>query len=140
MTFGLVFDLFLRVRIAGRAPIGHDVSMNNDKSIPLADAHVLVRGPANGPMLNPLTPGEVLSLGRAPGNTIVLHDERASRNHAEIRVNDDGKWVIHDLKSRNGTTVGANEITSEHTLIDGDTIQIGSITILYLRGTSTIVI
>ena len=108
--------------------------MNNDKSIPLADAHVLVRDPANGPMLNPLTPGEVLSLGRAPGNTIVLHDERASRNHAEIRVNDDGKWVIHDLKSRNGTTVGANEITSEHTLIDGDTIQIGSITILYCEG------
>ncbi|MDO7682938.1 MAG: sigma 54-interacting transcriptional regulator [Pirellulales bacterium] len=108
--------------------------MNNDKSTPLADAHVLVRDPANGPMLTPLTPGDVLSLGRAPGNTIVLHDERASRNHAEIRVNEDGKWVIQDLKSRNGTTVGANEITSEHTLIDGDTIQIGSITILFSEG------
>ena len=108
--------------------------MNNDKSTPLADAHVLVRDPANGPMLTPLTPGDVLSLGRAPGNTIVLHDERASRNHAEIRINEDGKWFIQDLKSRNGTTVGANEITSEHTLIDGDTIQIGSITILFSEG------
>ena len=48
--------------------------MNNDKSTPLADAHILVRDPANGPMLNPLTLGDILSLGRAPGNTIVLHD------------------------------------------------------------------
>jgi hypothetical protein len=64
----------------------------------------------------------------------VLHDERASRNHAEIRSNGDGKWSIHDLKSRNGTTVGDQEITSEHTLIDGDMIQIGSITILFCEG------
>ena len=108
--------------------------MNNNNSTLPADAHVLVRDPANGPLLTPLTPGEVLSLGRAPGNTIVLHDERASRNHAEIRSNSDGKWSIHDLKSRNGTTVGDQEITSEHTLIDGDMIQIGSITILFCEG------
>ena len=108
--------------------------MNNNNSTLPADAHVLVRDPANGPLLTPLTPGEVLSLGRAPGNTIVLHDERASRNHAEIRSNSDGKWSSHDLKSRNGTTVGDQEITSEHTLIDGDMIQIGSITILFCEG------
>ena len=108
--------------------------MNNDKSTSPANAHVLVRDPANGPMLNPLTLGDILSLGRAPGNTIVLHDERASRNHAEIRVNEDGKWDVRDLKSRNGTTVNGNEITSEHTLTDGDTIQIGSTTILFCEG------
>ena len=108
--------------------------MNTGKSTSPANAHVLVRDPANGPMLNPLTLGDILSLGRAPGNTIVLHDERASRNHAEIRVNEDGKWDVRDLKSRNGTMVNGNEITSEHTLTDGDTIQIGSTTILFCEG------
>ena len=110
-------------------------SMNNNNSTLPADAHILVRDPANGPLLTPLTPGEVLSLGRAPGNTIVLHDERASRNHAEIRINGNGKWSIHDLESRNGTTVGDQELKAEHTLIDGDMIQIGAITILFCEGT-----
>ena len=57
---------------------------------------------------------------------------RASRNHAEIRINGNGQWSIHDLESRNGTTVGDQELTAEHTLIDGDMIQIGAITILFL--------
>ena len=137
MDVWAVLDCDYCLFITRRALTDHDASMNNDKSTSPANAHVLVRDPANGPMLNPLTLGDILSLGRAPGNTIVLHDERASRNHAEIRVNEDGKWDVRDLKSRNGTTVNGNEITSEHTLTDGDTIQIGSTTILFCERTTS---
>ena len=47
-------------------------------------AHILVHDPVIGRSVFHLVDGERLTLGRAPTNTIVIHDERASRFHAEI--------------------------------------------------------
>jgi hypothetical protein len=83
------------------------------------------------------TPGKVfaltterVSLGRLPESDILLSDPGASRRHAEIR-HDDGRWVIVDLGSTNGTMV--NEATvGERQLADGDRITIGH-TVLEFR-------
>ena len=109
-------------------------SMDPDKSPAATAAHILIRDPASGPLLIRLTPGETVTLGRAPGNGVVLHDERASRSHAELRCAADGQWIIHDLKSRNGTRVGDADVNGEQVLVDGDIIAIGAIEILYYEG------
>ncbi|MEE6147538.1 DUF3662 and FHA domain-containing protein [Olsenella sp. YH-ols2223] len=65
---------------------------------------------------------------RVPGG-IVLHDPNVSRRHAEI-VYDNGEWVIHDLKSTNGTLV--NDIDVEAcSLRDGDVITIGLVNLTF---------
>ncbi len=72
-----------------------------------------------------LVPGESVTLGRAPTNTIVVKDERCSRNHAEVfQVR--GKWRLRDLESRNGTLVSGEQLTRDHSLQPGDIIQIGN--------------
>lgn len=49
------------------------------------------------------------TLGRDPGNDIILRDPKVSRHHAEI-VFERGFFVLHDLASANGTYVNAKRI------------------------------
>ena len=72
-----------------------------------------------------LVPGESVTLGRAPTNTIVVKDERCSRNHAEV-FQAQGEWRLRDLESRNGTIVSGDPVTADRTLSPGDIIQIGN--------------
>lgn len=71
-----------------------------------------------------LTPGQVMTVGRAPTNRIVLHDEVCSRHHCEIFQADD-LWKIRDLQSRNGTMVDGEPVVGERELSPGQVIQIG---------------
>jgi hypothetical protein len=71
----------------------------------------------------------VVVFGRLPGCTVQLSDNQASRRHAEIRADRDG-YALHDLGSTNGTFV--NEVrTTNHHLVDGDEIRIGSSVVRY---------
>jgi DNA-binding CsgD family transcriptional regulator len=71
-----------------------------------------------------LTPGGI-SVGRDQSNDVVLADDmRVSRSHAQISDRD-GRWVVIDLDSKNGTFVNARPI-SLHPLRDDDEIRIGS--------------
>ena len=49
------------------------------------------------------------TLGRDPGNDIILRDPKVSRHHAEI-VFERGFFVLHDLASANGTYVNGKKI------------------------------
>ena len=66
---------------------------------------------------------DVLTIGRGEKNGLVLDDEFASREHAEVRF-DDGKYVLRDLASTNGTRVNG-ELIPEKELAEGDRITIG---------------
>jgi len=68
-----------------------------------------------------LAAGE-LTIGRTPGNSIVIDNAGVSRRHAVIRVKGD-KVVLEDLGSANGTFVRGQKI-EEYTLRDGDEIAI----------------
>jgi Nif-specific regulatory protein len=89
--------------------------------------------PAVGESIVRLEPGKRVTLGRAPSNDVVLHDERASRVHAEILFAPGG-WVVRDLQSRNGTTVNGIAVISERPLAAGDVICIGLVQITFTDG------
>jgi two-component system response regulator HydG len=72
----------------------------------------------------PLELGAALTLGRHRKNTVVLHDEHASRWHAEI-FHDKGRWFIRDTGTMNGTRVNGTAITQPFPLEDGQLIGIG---------------
>jgi pSer/pThr/pTyr-binding forkhead associated (FHA) protein len=49
------------------------------------------------------------TVGRDPGNDIILRDPKVSRHHAEIAF-ERGFFVLHDLASANGTYVNSKRI------------------------------
>ncbi len=49
------------------------------------------------------------TVGRDPGNDIILRDPKVSRHHAEI-VFERGFFVLHDLASTNGTYVNGKRV------------------------------
>jgi adenylate cyclase len=84
------------------------------------------------------TPDSICTIGRAPDNTVVLDDPRASRYHAHVKTADDGSFTIIDgavingqlRRSANKVFInGASEY--EHKLINGDRITIGASTLKF---------
>ncbi len=65
-----------------------------------------------------------MTIGRNPGNSIHIAEKLVSRNHARI-VHEDGKFIIRDENSANGTFVNGNKI-EDCTLKDKDRIKIGN--------------
>jgi hypothetical protein len=65
------------------------------------------------------------SIGRAQENALSLDDKKASRKHAQLRVDPEGA-TIADLDSSNGTRVNGEKITSAVRLRAGDIIEIGT--------------
>ena len=89
-----------------------------------------VSDPVAGRQVVPLVTGERITLGRAPSNRIVVHDERASRFHAEVFSTDSG-WMIRDLDSRNGTLLEGQLLVGDRRLEAGDSFQIGLAEVVY---------
>ncbi len=73
------------------------------------------------------TKSEVL-IGRIKGNDIVLGRSNISKRHSRIVVKD-GKIIVIDLKSTNGTFVNGEKITGPRVIEEGDKIFIGDFTI-----------
>src|SRR5262249_37360607 len=65
-----------------------------------------------------------VTIGRVQGNDIVLPKGNVSKRHARI-VLKDGKFIIVDLKSTNGTYVNGRKITSPLVIKETDKIYIG---------------
>ncbi|HEU5099807.1 MAG TPA: FHA domain-containing protein, partial [Roseiflexaceae bacterium] len=77
----------------------------------------------------PLDPNDPqITIGRE-GSDIVLDNPQVSRNHATIDQAGD-KHVLRDAGSANGTFVNGQRIT-QHTLAQGDVIQIGAFKLVY---------
>ena len=64
-----------------------------------------------------------ITIGREEGNVVQLNDERISRYHVKIQE-DDGRLVVTDLDSTNGTRVNGH-VCNLKILRYGDTISIG---------------
>jgi phosphoserine phosphatase RsbU/P len=96
------------------------------------DYQIQVRRPGAEPEMVRLDPSTPCTLGRSPGNKVVLSDASISRNHAEIFYRD-GTWWIHDLGSKNGTKIGTKRIEGPSPLKAGDKLQLGSIHLAFSR-------
>ncbi len=72
--------------------------------------------------------GGSATIGREPECDLQVLDSEVSRRHAKVTVRD-GRAVIDDLRSSNGTYVNGERILDAYTLVPGDRIQIGEATI-----------
>lgn len=83
-------------------------------------------------------PHSVCTIGRAPDNSVVLDDPRASRYHAHINQNENGSFIIFDGAIVNGQLRrSANKVfingepRFEHQLKNGDRVTIGASTLRF---------
>jgi len=65
-----------------------------------------------------------ITIGRGDGNHVVLAEKNVSKRHARIVVKD-GRYILVDLKSTNGTYVNGRRITSPMVIEESDKIYIG---------------
>ena len=70
-----------------------------------------------------------LSIGRTPGNDVVIDNLAVSGHHAKLVV-EEGQYIIEDLSSLNGTFVNSQRIRRS-ALKNGDEIVIGKHTLVY---------
>jgi pSer/pThr/pTyr-binding forkhead associated (FHA) protein len=75
---------------------------------------------------------EVTDLGRGAANGIVIDDDRVSEQHARVRVDEDGQFVLWDLASTNGTFVNGERITAATPIVENDQVKMGR-TVLVLK-------
>ncbi|MFZ5440535.1 MAG: FHA domain-containing protein, partial [Myxococcota bacterium] len=67
---------------------------------------------------------EEVTIGRLAGNDIVLNKGNVSKYHSKI-VLKDGKYIVVDLKSTNGTFVNGKKITGPLVVRPSDKIYVG---------------
>jgi hypothetical protein len=94
---------------------------------------VITNGPHLGHVfrLNP----KVTAIGRDAQNDVILDDDAASRQHAKIKTEGEGKekaFVIYDQATENGTKVNG-ELVREQALKDGDEIEVGHTTMVFKK-------
>jgi len=70
------------------------------------------------------------TLGRADFNAVALPDHFASMQHAIIFLQD-GRRVLRDRDSTNGTMLNGRKVTADMVLRDGDQITIGTTVLKY---------
>lgn len=106
---------------------------------------VIVSGPVNVQQIGiplPVKNTGVTTIGRVPGNSIVISDPTCSSQHAKIRLETDPEghqaFVIYDLASSNGLYIGTKDNYRDessrvyrHVLRDGDYLLIGETTLVF---------
>lgn len=73
-----------------------------------------------------------VSMGRDPGNTLVLAARGVSHRHAQVTPTSAG-YRLTDVGSRNGTFVNGQPVKS-HVLAPGDVIRLGEAEVVYQLG------
>lgn len=70
---------------------------------------------------------KVITVGRSDAhNDIVVHDNKVSRNHLQMVMDDSGNFSVMDLNSTNGTFVNGRRIVGEEPLKVTDEVRIGN--------------
>jgi transcriptional regulator with GAF, ATPase, and Fis domain len=108
---------------------GYDKKVCTERETRLHPRLLVVAGPLKDSTI-PLPDGEA-GLGRDPTNTVPVVDPSVSRKHCLLRRDEDGRYQIRDLESRNGTVVNGLTV-NEQWLRHGDEIAIGDSVFLFL--------
>lgn len=90
---------------------------------------LVIAGPSKDSII-PLPDGES-TVGRDPANVVAIFDPSVSRKHCLLRREEDGRFQIKDLDSRNGTQVNGIPV-KEQWLRHGDEIATGDSIFLFL--------
>src|SRR5438477_7822723 len=71
------------------------------------------------------------TIGRHPDNTIQILDRIISKEHAQIQRAADGRFLLRDLRSLNGTFMRGERV-ADHYLTDSDEFTMGSTRIVFV--------
>jgi 3D (Asp-Asp-Asp) domain-containing protein len=80
-----------------------------------------------------VTKGVRLSVGRTKENNLSIDDASVSKIHASLTVNDEGKLIVADTGSTNGTFVAGERISYGKAVIvgDGGTVKFGVVDVSF---------
>ncbi len=98
----------------------------------LPSAWLTIRLPQGGQQVY-LIEKPAVNIGRQLSNDIIVEDKRVSRNHAQIKYQSDGQFVIFDLGSTNGISINGTPHMRQHILRNGDHFTIGSYEFYFQR-------
>jgi pSer/pThr/pTyr-binding forkhead associated (FHA) protein len=102
------------------------------ENLPSGSAMLLVqRGPDAGARF--LLDTDVVTVGRHPDSDIFLDDISVSRRHANF-TRSEGRYVVSDLGSLNGSYVNRDRIDTDVALSGGDEVQIGKYRLIFFSG------
>ena len=88
---------------------------------------LVVTGPDRSPARHAFSEAEI-TIGRGAGNHLVLPGRNISRRHARLIVRD-GRYILVDLESTNGTFINGQRLTSPRVVHTTDRIQMGEFTL-----------
>jgi pSer/pThr/pTyr-binding forkhead associated (FHA) protein len=95
---------------------------------------------SDGTMAEVKLSDQPITIGRSDEANVVINDEKVSRTHCSIRLQD-GAYFLKDLKSSNGTLVNGKPV-DEAKLQEGDRIRVGAMLFTFAAdkqpGTKTI--
>ncbi len=83
-----------------------------------------------------LTPPSIV--GRGSDTDISINHPSISRRHCQFLLNPEGALTVRDMNSTNGIYIDDRRVTSA-TLMDGDCVQIGAITLRIELRSDTVV-
>jgi FHA domain-containing protein len=97
----------------------------------IADGTVVVRAGAVGHTRERRYVGSFpLVMGRDASCQLALRDAGISRQHAEVRANDDGSFSVADHDSKNGTTLGGVRIAAPLPLVGDGEVGLGELCVV----------
>jgi FHA domain len=78
--------------------------------------------------------GKRLSVGRTKESDLTIEDVTVSKNHASLAINAEGKFIVADTGSTNGTFLNANRLVYGRAfpINEGDKVMFGTVEV-YLR-------
>jgi ABC transport system ATP-binding/permease protein len=110
-------------------------SVEVEVTSPAADIHPSMMSLGRLTAVHELGRSETIVIGRDPSADVVLvGDMTASRRHAEIRSHGEA-WLLHDMRSHNGTYVNGRRLEGTVTLRDGDLVGVGASVYKFEAGT-----
>ena len=74
--------------------------------------------------------GTSATIGRLPDNTVMIDNPAISGHHARIS-HDGDRFIVEDLKSKNGTFVNDKLVLTRRTLQTGDVVLVGKHQIVF---------
>ncbi len=117
-----------RVALRELVELGRVEGTQNQTTKQRAQPSLVVHSPANTSLDRDarIPISTYTTVGRSPGNTLVLDDSFTSSAHAELVRDADG-WSVRDLSSTNGTYINERQIHGSTPIDSGDLVRFGNV-------------